>query len=315
MVVGHIHGGPACRVDWGVGGSEFLAVGQADFDPCAAKGGICDGDGSLVDSGDSLDDGEAESCASVVSGAGVVAADDPFHDSVAVLFGDSGTVVINCENGAAVVVFEGDGYLIGCVAGCVVEEVADKARELTWVSLDANWFDTGDVDRDWIWSGGFGKDDVVEVDLVPVGRLVLVESGEVEEIVDQAAEPVLFFEDASGGFFPVSVFGVGETDFEFGFTGGDGVAEFVGGVGDELALAASAGGETVEHGVHGAGEVGYFVAAFGYGDAFVELVVADAFYLAGNGGDWPERSAGDEQRRDQPEGDSQRVDSGLDRCQ
>ena len=59
-------------------------------------------------------------------------------------------------------------------------------------------------------------------------------------------------------------------------------AQFVGGVGDEPALAVEGAVEAFQHGVEGVGEIFDLVVGAGQGDSFVQAAVGDS---AGGGGD------------------------------
>ena len=137
---------------------------------------------------------------------------------------------------------------------------------------------------------------------------VCFESGESEEVVDEAAESFAVAGDGCFEAVALGPFGLfAQERFDACLEGGDGGAEFVGGVGEEAAGCGVAGAcfvdrcfEGVEHLVEGGGEA----AELGVGAAGLEaelgVAVGDACRRLDDGGERAQGGAGaveDEERR------------------
>ena len=78
------------------------------------------------------------------------------------------------------------------MASRVVDEVAHQPLELVGATEHAGRADAAGVDRErgrGAHAGGFGEDEIVEVDARPAAWSALVEPGEQQQIVDQALDP------------------------------------------------------------------------------------------------------------------------------
>jgi hypothetical protein len=79
------------------------------------------------------------------------------------------------------------------MTGCVVDEVANETAKLGFVAANPSGADPVDVDAA-VMPGSGGREcvehHVVEIDRVATDRLVLVVTGESEEVVDDRGEPI-----------------------------------------------------------------------------------------------------------------------------
>ena len=213
-----------------------------------------------------------------VAGLAGVKSDEAFEDALALLFGHAGTVVGDARLDEAVEPLEVDVDSAGGLdrGESVVDEVAEDAFERVGVAADdgvavgverdrrarcerARVFDEGAGNRGEVYrcSGG-----------------VCFESGESEEVADEAAESFALSGDGCFEAVALGPFGLlAEKCLNARLEGGDGGAELVGGVGEEAAGCSLAGArildrflEGVEHLVEGCGEA----AELGVGAAGLE---------------------------------------------
>src|ERR1022692_367899 len=97
--------------------------------------------------------------------------------------------------------------------------------------------------------------------------------------------------------------GVGEGDFEEGSQAGEGGAELVGGVGDEVSLGVEGGFKAGEEVVEDVAPIGQLVGGLAEAEALVEVSGGDGPGGGGDGPQGPEESAGDEPAGREGDGD------------
>jgi hypothetical protein len=97
------------------------------------------------------------------------------------------------------------------------------------------------------------------------GRAVLVLSGEQQKVAGQSLQAGFLGQRRVGDGRPVGAVGLAARHFEAGPDGGDGAAQLVRRVGDELPLPGCGRVQAAEHGVHGAGEAPDLVACGRFG--------------------------------------------------
>lgn len=239
-------------------------------------------EGAAVDCRDVVGDGEAETGAAGVAGAGVVKASEAFEDPLMVLGRDAGAIVTDVDNGFTVegLVGQADGDRVRRVALGVVEEIGEDADEQGLVALHGDGDGTGvrlDVDAArWSASDGLLTHEVGEINgpRTPV-TVLCVEAGEEEQVLGQLLYPdgvlVGRVDDSGpvGGIRPV------EGKLKFGAERRERSAEFVRGVRCELPLSVHSRLQPRQGGVHRCGELCDLVARPGYRDASVEMVGAE----------------------------------------
>ncbi len=243
-----------CKKKKCFGGRNFLAgivvgfVGEGE-----GEGGsflvvvVVEPDAAAVGLDDVFDDGEAESGASLFAGAGFVDAEEAFEDALAGVFGDAGSVVGDVDDDGVVVVgavgVDADVAAGLAVFDAVVDEVLDDLVDSVGVCPDLDLvLDVGgegdgaglgavlEVVKDSLDEGGEGDLGVVH------GDLAGFELGEGKEVFDEVGEAVAVFLDfLEEAFLVLGVGGISvEQGFDATFDHGEGGAEFVVDVGDEV---------------------------------------------------------------------------------
>ncbi|OLT33200.1 hypothetical protein BJF79_07930 [Actinomadura sp. CNU-125] len=139
----------------------------------------------------------------------------------------------------------------------------------------------------------FGRRESGQVDRFVCDGPAGADAGQEQEIGDDRFEAVGVAEGGGDDGGEVVVVGVHGGVFEVGAQPGDGGAQFVGGVGGELALAGDGLLEAVEGGVGGAGELGDLVVAGRLGDAAGQVGGGDLGELGADGLDGAEGAADD----------------------
>jgi hypothetical protein len=225
-----------------------------------------------------LDDGESESGAAAIPGAGGFDAIEAVEDAGQLIGGDAGALVGDFGDGVGVVEEGADfeGFVFGGVAEGVVDEVEEDAFEGEAIAEDGEGLGGVDGEGDVEFAGaGFEAIGGIAAEGAEVEGFAEfhlgsgVEAGEGEEVFGESDEA---FDFLAAGFDGLAVFEIGagpaEGDFEFTTEDGEGGAEFVGGIGDELLLGVLEVGLTVEELVEGGGEFGEF-GGMGRGDEAV----------------------------------------------
>ena len=95
-------------------------------------------DRAVVELDDGAGDGEPEAGAASIGGTCVVGAGEALEDRVVVGRWDARSVVDNRQARVGVVFVQGDGDEACGVAGCVVEQVADR-HHASWLAFPPTW--------------------------------------------------------------------------------------------------------------------------------------------------------------------------------
>lgn len=191
-----------------------------------------------------------------------------------------------------------NGAAFAIVVDGVGEEVGDDLADAAGVAVDLRGGEVG-VDGD-VFGGGDGLEEVDgfaggggEVEGLEIHALGAgVEPGELEERFGEVAHALggalAGFE---GGAIIVGGAFAGEGGLGLREDDGEGSAEFVRGVGGELALLLEGGVEAREGGVENGGEAAEFAFGFGGIDAMGEIAGRDARGGGADAVDWLEREA------------------------
>lgn len=239
-MVGSLRGGNRGGIP-GEGEAEGGALAGIAFGPDFAAMGL----------DDVLHDGEAETGAALFAGSRGIHAVEAFEDAVQGFAGDAGSVVGDPEFGAGGTGIglgaNGDAAAGAAVLDGVVDEVEKDLLKAVEVHAEGKVF-RDDIDELDLAVSGAGRevfedagDEGMEfAGLTVHDDLAGFELGDGEEILDEEGEAVgVFFdglEEAEGDFGIVS--GAVDEGFDVAFDEGEGGAEFVGDIGDELAAGA-----------------------------------------------------------------------------
>ncbi len=271
--------------------------------------------------GDLADDGQPEAGAGRAERAGGVEADEALEDPFPPRLRHAWPVVGDLDDDRATVVAHAEGHGTGRVALGIVGKVGDEAAQLVPVAEHPPGPDAADRDVDAAVAPqavGLGQHHLVDVHLVDVQRNEpLVESGQGQQVGDERGEPPDLGDGTAEQRRRVRS-GVGGGHLQLGAQRGKRVAQLVGDVGDQRALALGGGLQPIQHGVHGVGQPADLVAPGRLGHPAVELGRHERLHLGADRLHRSERPAGEHgdepadheehDREQHGEGEARRVD-------
>lgn len=215
-----------------------------------AVGALRDVEGALVKGGDVMGEGQAETGAAAVFGAGVVEAGEAFEDAGMVLQRDAGAVIVDLEYGLLPVgvMGEADGDGAGGVALGVVEEVAQYSCEQHSVTMHKDGSVCGGIAEvqvhskiGWrVTASHLFADEACEVDVFAGGGAhvvgVGVQAGQEEQVGGEVLQSEGVAECVADRARPVGGGRLGEGEFELGAECGQRGAQLMRGVSDKAFL-------------------------------------------------------------------------------